>query len=77
MMVRRWALTKEARTSTVRIVYAEEVYNTICILNSKPQKLVDGFTYHGRNISSTEKIENIRIEKEWNAIDHGGIQSFW
>ena len=37
----------------------------ISILNGKPLKLVDQFTYISSNISSTESDVNIHIEKAW------------
>ena len=33
------------------------------------KKVVDQFTYLGRNISSTESDVNIRLTKAWNAIE--------
>ena len=40
----------------------------IFILNRKPLKLVDQFTYLDSNISSTESDVNILLAKAWNAI---------
>ena len=41
----------------------------ISTLNGKLLKLVDQFTYHGSNISSTERDVNICIRNIWTAID--------
>ena len=41
----------------------------ISTFSGKPMKLVDQFTYLGRNILSTESDANIRLTKLWTAID--------
>ena len=43
--------------------------SVISLLDGKPLKLVDEFTYLGSNISSTESDVNIVIGKAWTAID--------
>ena len=42
---------------------------TIFILRSEPLKLVDQFTYLGRNISSTENEVTICLAMMWTAIE--------
>ena len=41
----------------------------ISTLSGWPLKLVDKFTYHGSNISSTESDVNICLRKVWTAFD--------
>ena len=40
----------------------------ISILNGKPHKLVNQFTYIGSNVSSTENDVSIHLTKAWNSI---------
>ena len=46
----------------------------ISTLSVKPLQLVELFTYISSNISSTESHVNIRIAKEWTAIDGSSIK---
>ena len=41
----------------------------IFTLSGKPLKLIDKFTYHNSNISSTESNVHIHLAEVWNAID--------
>ena len=50
-----------------------EIRRATSTLNGKPLKLVDQFTYHGSNISTTESDVNIRLAKSWNQSDRLSI----
>ena len=45
------------------------LYGDISTLDGKPLKLVEPFTFLGRDISSTERDINTRIGKAWTAMD--------